>query len=79
MRFRTLRSLEAFPLGTFEQVTLRLDFLHALTDLSVKVVNSARVIEKTVDKAMTSHLLKRHQVETGSSLDISSRINRRLN
>ena len=44
--------------GTFEQVTLRLDFLHALTDLSVRVVNSARVIEKTVDKAMTSHLLE---------------------
>ena len=59
--------------GTFEQVTLRLDFLHALTDLSVKVVNSARVIEKTVDKAMTSHLLKRRQVETVPAWTFESR------
>ena len=48
--------------GTFEQVTLRLSVLHALLELSVRVVNSARVIEKTVDKAMTSHLLKRADV-----------------
>ncbi len=50
--------------GTFEQVTLRLDVLHALLELSVKVVNSARVIERTVDKAMTSHLLKHADVAT---------------
>ncbi len=48
--------------GTFEQVTFRLDILHALQEMSVRVVNPARVIERTVDKAMTSHLLTRNSV-----------------
>ncbi len=59
--------------GTFEQVTLRLDILHALSDMSVKVVNSARVIEKTVDKAMTSHLLKYAGVATVPAWTMESR------
>ncbi len=50
--------------GSFEQVTLRLGFLHALTQMSVRVVNSAKVIERTVDKSMTSHLLIRNGVAT---------------
>ena len=48
--------------GTFEEVTLRLDVLHALGEMSVQVINSARVIERTVDKTMTSHLLNRCRV-----------------
>lgn len=48
--------------GSFEEVTLRLDVLHALGEMTVKVINPARVIERTVDKAMTSHLLNRQQV-----------------
>ena len=59
--------------GSFEQVTLRLDFLHALTQMSVRVVNSARVIERTVDKAMTSHLLNRHGVATVPAWTCESR------
>ena len=50
--------------GSFEQVTLRLGFLHALAQMSVRVVNSAKVIERTVDKSMTSHLLNRNGVAT---------------
>jgi tetrahydromethanopterin:alpha-L-glutamate ligase len=50
--------------GTLEQVTLRLDFLHWLRELGIPVCNEARAIEKTVDKAMTSLLLKRAGVPT---------------
>ena len=44
--------------GTFEQVTLRLGLLHALDEHGVPVYNSARAIERTVDKSMTSMLLR---------------------
>lgn len=47
------------PGGTLEQVILRLDVLHALRELGVPVYNDARVIERTVDKGMTSFLLRR--------------------
>lgn len=45
------------PGGSFEQVTRYLDILHALALCGVKVINDGRVIERTVDKAMTSFLL----------------------
>jgi len=45
--------------GTFEQVTFRLAILHALAEWSVPVYNSARAIERSVDKSMTSMLLRR--------------------
>lgn len=47
------------PGGSFEQVTLRLDVLHALGASGTPVFNGARAIECTVDKAMTSLLLSR--------------------
>lgn len=47
------------PGGSLEQVVLRLDLLHALRELGVKVYNDARTIERTVDKALTSFLLRR--------------------
>ncbi len=50
--------------GTLEQVVLRLDFLHVLPALGVPVYNPARAIEKSVDKAMTSLLLKLAGVPT---------------
>jgi tetrahydromethanopterin:alpha-L-glutamate ligase len=56
-----VRSIEA---GTFEQVTLRLSLLHALRELGVPVYNEARAIERSVDKSMTSFLLRRHGVPT---------------
>jgi tetrahydromethanopterin:alpha-L-glutamate ligase len=43
--------------GSFEAVTLRLGFLHALRETGVLVCNDARAIERCVDKSMTSFLL----------------------
>ena len=59
--------------GSFQEVTLRLDFLHALTEMSVEVMNSARVIERTVDKAMTSHMLSRSGIPTVPAWSFESR------
>jgi RimK family alpha-L-glutamate ligase len=50
--------------GTFEQVTLRLGILHALSELGVPVYNDVRAIERSVDKSMTSFLLHRHGIAT---------------
>lgn len=52
------------PGGTLEQVVLRLDVLHALRELGVVVYNDAKAIERTVDKAMTSFLLKQAGIPT---------------
>lgn len=52
------------PGGSLEQVILRLDVLHALRELGVVVYNDARAIERTVDKAMTSFLLKLRGIPT---------------
>lgn len=52
------------PGGTLEQVTFRLGVLHALKEVGVPVYNDARAIERTVDKSMTSFLLKRAGVAT---------------
>jgi glutathione synthase/RimK-type ligase-like ATP-grasp enzyme len=37
------------PSGTLEQIIFRVDALHRLEDRSVRVVNSPRAIERTVD------------------------------
>ena len=50
--------------GTFEQVTFRLAILHALAEWGVPVYNSARGIERSVDKSMTSMLLRRAGLAT---------------
>ena len=50
--------------GSFEAVTLRLGFLHALRDLGVTVCNDARAIERCVDKSMTSFLLTQAGIHT---------------
>jgi len=56
--------VRAVPDGTFEQVTLRLGLLHALEESGVTVYNPVRVIERTVDKAMTTFLLLQAGVPT---------------
>ncbi|MFO1350928.1 MAG: RimK family alpha-L-glutamate ligase [Gammaproteobacteria bacterium] len=56
--------VRAIPGGSFEQVTFRLDILHALRECGVPVYNDGRAIERTVDKAMTSFLLLRAGVAT---------------
>lgn len=55
------------PGGSFEQVTRRLGLLHALEALGVLVINSARAIERCVDKSMTSFLLQRAGLPTPPS------------
>ncbi|SHI29933.1 ATP-grasp domain-containing protein [Desulfosporosinus lacus] len=57
-----LRELDALlvrslPGGSLEQVIYRVDVLHRLEKLGLKVINRAVVLEKTVDKFYTSALL----------------------
>lgn len=40
--------------GSLEQITLRMDVLHTLAELNIPVLNTAKAIEHTVDKARTS-------------------------
>jgi RimK family alpha-L-glutamate ligase len=56
--------VRSIPAGSFEQVTLRLGLLHALETLGVAVVNTARAIERCVDKSTTSFLLARAGLPT---------------
>ena len=62
------------PGGTLQQVITRLDVLHALEMLGVKVYNTGRAVERTVDKAMTSFLLHHHGVATPDTWVCESRL-----
>ncbi|MDX3924551.1 MAG: RimK family alpha-L-glutamate ligase [Shinella sp.] len=50
--------------GTFEAITRRLGLLHAFAHLDVPVWNSAKAIERCVDKSMTTFLLAQAGVPT---------------
>lgn len=52
------------PGGSLEEVVYHLDILHGLREAGVPVYNDARVIERTVDKGMTSFLLHRAGIPT---------------
>lgn len=52
------------PGGTLEQVIFRLNILHTLSEMGIVVYNNPRGIERTVDKAMTSFLLKKAGLPT---------------
>lgn len=52
------------PGGTLEEVVFYLDILHALAEAGVPVYNSGRAIERSVDKGMTSFLLRHARVPT---------------
>jgi RimK family alpha-L-glutamate ligase len=56
------------PSGTLEQIIFRVDALHRLEDRSVRVVNSPRAIERTVDKFWTSTLLERCGLSTPETI-----------
>ena len=45
------------PSGSLEQIIYRVDTLHRLEEDGVRVMNSARAIERTVDKSWTSAIL----------------------
>ena len=49
--------VRTIPSGSLEQIIFRMDALHRLERLGVKVVNSPSAIERTVDKYYTSFLL----------------------
>jgi len=59
IRLENLRGLivRSLPGGSLEEVTYRLNALHYLKKLGVRVINSAGVIEKTVDKFYSTALL----------------------
>ena len=61
------------PGGSLQQVITRLDVLHALEVLGVKVYNDGRAVERTVDKAMTSFLLHQHDIATPQTWVCESR------
>ncbi len=46
------------PNGSLEQIIFRVDALHWLEDRGIRVINSPRAIERTVDKFYTSALLR---------------------
>lgn len=52
------------PSGSLEQIIFRVDALHRLEDRGVRVMNSPRAIERTVDKFWTSALLEQCGVAT---------------
>jgi len=59
--------------GSLQQVITRLNVLHILSLLGTKVYNDAKAIERTVDKGMTSFLLKQSGVNTPATWVCESR------
>jgi tetrahydromethanopterin:alpha-L-glutamate ligase len=59
--------------GTLQQITTRLNILHMLKALGVAVYNDGKSIERTVDKAMTSFLLRLEGVATPDTWVCESR------
>jgi RimK family alpha-L-glutamate ligase len=56
--------VRAIPGGSLEQVIFRVDALHRLARLGVRVINSPRCVERTVDKYFTSALLEEAELPT---------------
>lgn len=59
--------------GTLPQVITRLNILHMLKALGVTIYNDGRAIERTVDKAMTSFLLRQANIDTPPTWACESR------
>ena len=56
------------PGGSLEEVVYYLDILHALEYVGVPVFNNTRAIERSVDKGMTSFLLRQNKIDTPNSI-----------
>jgi RimK family alpha-L-glutamate ligase len=56
------------PNGSLEQIVFRVDVLHALEEQGLRVINPARVIERTVDKLWTSAILQREGLPTPDTI-----------
>jgi len=52
------------PSGSLEQIIFRVDALHRLEERGIRVMNSPRAIERTVDKLWTSCLLEQCGIPT---------------
>ena len=65
--------VRGIPGGSLEQVTFYLDILHGLKRLGVPVYNDARAIERTVDKGMTSFLLRQAGLPTPPAWVVNNR------
>lgn len=59
--------------GTLQQITTRLNVLHMLAMQGCSVVNAGKAVERTVDKAMTTFLLKQQGVPTPATWVCESR------
>ncbi|MEO1946942.1 MAG: RimK family alpha-L-glutamate ligase [Methylophilaceae bacterium] len=71
----TMAFIRGIAAGTLQQVITRLNILHMLRLQGTKVYNDAKAIERTVDKGMTSFLLKQHGVATPATWVCESRQN----
>ncbi len=60
--------VRTIPTGSLEQIIFRMDALHRLEKMGVRVVNSATAIERTVDKYYTSFLLADAGIPTPRTL-----------
>ncbi|MEW6622981.1 MAG: RimK family alpha-L-glutamate ligase [Bacillota bacterium] len=56
--------IRGIPGGSLEQVIIRMDILHYIEDMGIRVINSPGAIEKTVDKFYTTAILYRHKIPT---------------
>ena len=56
------------PSGSLEQIIYRVDALHRLEDRGVRVMNSPRALERTVDKFWTSALLEQCGLPTPDTI-----------
>ncbi|MDO8962822.1 MAG: RimK family alpha-L-glutamate ligase [Methylophilus sp.] len=68
--FAFIRGIAA---GTLQQVITRLNVLHILKMQGMYIYNDAKAIERTVDKGMTSFLLKQHGIPTPATWVCESR------
>ena len=60
------------PGGSLEEVVYYLDVLHGLEYAGVPIFNNTRGIERSVDKGMTSYLLKLNDIPTPNSFTSSN-------
>lgn len=60
--------VRTIPIGSLEQIIFRMDALHRLEHMGVRVINSATAIERTVDKYYTSFLLADAGIPTPRTL-----------
>jgi RimK family alpha-L-glutamate ligase len=56
------------PSGSLEQIIFRVDALHRLEERGIRVINSPRAIERSVDKFWTSTLLERCGISTPETI-----------